>query len=164
MKKALLFFTLIIPFFGSLQAQNFETFDAFEDLEKELIRENDTCYVVNFWATWCAPCVKELPYFESLNETYKDQKVKVILVSLDFSKQIEKQFIPFLEKKKLQSKVVLLTDTNYNNWLPKIDNDWSGAIPATWLIQGKNRLFVEQDFEDKEALETFINEFIKPKN
>lgn len=77
-----------------------------------------------------------MPYFESLNETYKNQKVKVILVSLDFSKQIKSSLFLFLEKKKLQSKVVLLTDTNYNNWLPKIDKDWSGTIPATWLIQG----------------------------
>lgn len=158
----LLFFTF--NFFSFTNAQKFETFKTFDALKDKLIKENDTLYVVNFWATWCAPCVKELPYFEKLMEVSKDKKLKVILVSLDFPKEIDKRLKPFLKKRQLKSQVVLLSDTKYNNWLSKIDKDWSGSIPATWLILGDKKKFLEEDFKDFEAIETFINEFINPKN
>lgn len=142
-----------------VQGQEFRTFEKFDELEKALVKENDTLYVINFWATWCAPCVKELPYFEAYNKETKGQKVKVILVSLDFKKQIETHFKPFLKKKKLASEVVLLNDKDYNIWLSRVDNDWSGAIPATWLIKGNRRLFAERDFENLEDLKEFIKTF-----
>ena len=63
----------------------------FEALEPFLKKENDTLYVVNFWATWCKPCIKELPAFEKINSEYKSQKVKVLMVSLDFPEHMEKQ-------------------------------------------------------------------------
>jgi thiol-disulfide isomerase/thioredoxin len=52
------------------------------------ISSTDTIYVVNFWATWCKPCVEELPIFDSLNLEVKGQAIKVLLVNLDF---VEKQ-------------------------------------------------------------------------
>ena len=87
---------------------------------------------MNFWATWCAPCVKELPYFEKLNQ--ENPNVKVILVSLDFEKQVENKLIPFLKKKKIISTSIYLADKDYNSWLPKIDKNWSGSIPATVIF------------------------------
>src|SRR5471030_2436347 len=71
-----------------------------DDLMKRIANKSDTTYVINFWATWCAPCVKELPAFEKLNENYKDKKVKVLLVSMDFKQDYEKKLIPFVRKKK----------------------------------------------------------------
>ena len=41
-------------------------------------------YLIDFWATWCKPCIKELPAFEELNARYQDKGLKVVLVSLDF--------------------------------------------------------------------------------
>ena len=164
MKKIILLLFFTFNFFSFTNAQKFETFKNFDALKDKLIKENDTLYVVNFWATWCAPCVKELPYFEKLTKVSKDKKLKVILVSLDFPKEIDKRLKPFLKKRQLKSKVVLLSDTKYNNWLSKIDKDWSGSIPATWLVLGNKKKFLEEDFKDFEALENFINEFINPKN
>lgn len=140
--------------------QNYKTFEKFEALENALVKENDTLYVINFWATWCAPCVKELPYFEAFNAENSNKKIKVILVSLDFKKQIESNFKPFLKKKNYQTEVVLLNDKDYNSWLSKVDENWSGAIPATWLIYGKRRLFVEKDFKNVEELKQYISSFI----
>jgi len=81
----------------------------YDELEAYLKNKDDSkTYVINFWATWCAPCVKELPYFESLNANYTNKNVEVILVSLDFPKQIETKLIPFLKKKALKSEVVVL--------------------------------------------------------
>jgi thiol-disulfide isomerase/thioredoxin len=118
----------------------------FKSLEPMLKMQNDTTYVVNFWATWCKPCIEELPNFEKLHATYKGQKVKVLLVSLDLAKQIESNLIPYIKRKKLQSKVVHLKDPDMNAWINKVDASWSGAIPATIIYKGDQRKFYEQSF------------------
>lgn len=160
MKARLLFLILfILTLNTSAIAQDLVVFQKFDALEKELFKENDTLYVVNFWATWCAPCVKELPYFETFSKENSTQKVKVILVSLDFEKQKESKLIPFLKKKKITSDVVLLLEKDYNNWLPKVDKNWSGSIPATLLIKGKKRQFVEKEFESAEELKEYTTTF-----
>jgi thiol-disulfide isomerase/thioredoxin len=131
----------------SQTVRNIPVYD-FKSFEPLLHINNDTTYVVNFWATWCKPCVAELPYFEQLHEAYKAKKVKVLLVSLDFSSQIEKKLIPFLEKRPLQSTVIVLDDPDANSWIDKVDASWSGAIPATVIFKGTKRGFFERSFEN----------------
>lgn len=132
----------------------------YEGLAPLLHKNNDTTYVVNFWATWCGPCVKELPYFEQLNEEGAPQKIKVILVSLDFSKQYKTKLIPFLKKHQLSSQVVVLNDPDSNVWIDKISPDWSGAIPATLVFKGEKREFYEQSFESVDELNAITHKFI----
>lgn len=122
----------------------------FEKLDYFLKKKNDTTYVVNFWATWCVPCVEELPHFEKLNADYKDEKVKVLLVSLDMHKMVESKLIPFIKDKNLQSDVVLLRDPDANSWIAKVDKSWSGAIPATIIYKGDERKFYEKAFTYEE--------------
>jgi len=122
----------------------------FDELQPLLNKNNDTTYVINFWATWCKPCVKELPAFEKLNKEYKDKRVKVILVSLDFPKQLESKLIPFVESRKIESQVVLLNDPDANSWIPKVDAFWTGAIPATLIYNANDRKFYERSFTYKE--------------
>ena len=161
MKFVVILLFLVAPFgTHSASSQQLKQFETFAELEKELVQENDTLYVINFWATWCAPCIKELPCFEQFHTESKGKKIKVILVSLDFKKQIETHLIPFLNKKKYTAEVVLLNDKKYNDWLDKVDSDWSGAIPATWLIQGKKRHFSEREFENSVDLNEFVNSFL----
>ena len=163
MRTRLLFLFLVtFSFYNSVNAQDLVVFEKYDALEKALFKKNDTLYVVNFWATWCAPCVKELPYFEAFSKENSNQKVKVILVSLDFEKQKDSKLIPFLKKKKITSDVVLLLEKDYNNWLPKVDKNWSGSIPATLLIKGNKRQFAEQEFESANDLKNYINTFINP--
>ena len=133
----------------------------YDGLEYFLTKSNDTTYVVNFWATWCVPCVEELPYFEQLNEKYKNDKVKVLLVSLDMHKSVESRLIPFIKNKKLQSDVVMLRDPDADTWIRKIDTTWSGALPATIIYNKDKRKFYEQSFTYDE-LEKELNNFIKP--
>lgn len=166
---------LFLPFFGqslfsqesnlakpltTYKSANYEvkSFD-YEGLEAYMSVENDTTYVYNFWATWCAPCVKELPSFLKLNEKYKDKPFKLVLVSLDFPKSVEKSLIPFLEKKKMNVEVILLNDPDSNSWIEKIDKNWTGAIPATLIIKNNERKFFEQSF-DYETLENEVKPFI----
>jgi len=141
--------------YSSAQVTVFEKFEAFE---KAIIKEDDNIYVINFWATWCAPCIKELPYFEKLHTD--NPKVKVILVSLDSHKDLEKKLIPFVARKQLTANVILLSDKDYNSWLNKIDESWSGAIPATLILNGKRKLFAEREFDNFTELNDYVNTFI----
>ena len=129
----------------------------FSGIEPYLNLEGDKTFVVNFWATWCAPCVKELPHFEALQEKYKEE-IEVILVSLDFPHQYESKLKPFIQKYKLQSKIVVLDDPDMNSWIPKIDPQWDGAIPITIIYNASKRLFYNQTFSYKE-LETELQTF-----
>ena len=123
---------------------------------KPLLNQNgDDLYVVNFWATWCAPCIKELPYFEALNQR---EDVEVLLVSLDFPKHKESRLLPFIKKNNLKSKLVLLDDTDENYWINDIHPNWSGALPATLIYTKKQRGFYEQSFT-KEELFTLVESF-----
>ncbi|WP_246011770.1 TlpA disulfide reductase family protein [Flavobacterium piscinae] len=131
----------------------------FEGLQSFLNQKNDTLYVINFWATWCVPCVKELPYFEKLNQKYKNEKFKMILVSLDFPKMIESRVIPFIINKNLQAEIVVLNDPDANSWIEKVAKEWTGAIPATVIYRNDKRKFYEQSFTEEE-LETQIISFM----
>ena len=135
-------------------------FKAFEPL---LHQGNDTTYVINFWATWCMPCVKELPHFEKLLQTYKNEKVKVLLVSMDFPNKIKSQLIPFIKKKELKSQIIMLDEPDANSWIDKIDESWSGAVPATLMYNKKKRFFYPKPFTYNE-LETEINKLLTIKN
>ena len=131
----------------------------FDEFEPLLNKDDGVTYVVNFWATWCKPCIKELPYFETAAAKYADKNVKVLLVSMDFPRLLEKQVIPFIEKNGIKSPVVLLDDTGANEWIPKVDESWSGAIPATVIYNAKERKFYERSFT-LEDLEKEINTFL----
>ena len=127
----------------------------YNGLEKVLNKQDNKTYVVNFWATWCAPCVKELPYFERINK-----HVEVVLVSLDFPKHFDTKLKNFINEKQLQSELYALNDMDSNYWIPKVNKDWSGAIPATLIYNSNKREFFEQAFEYEE-LEKTLNKFLK---
>lgn len=142
------------PISVRIPSYDFETFQ-----KKILQKNNDTTYVVNFWATWCKPCVKELPYFERINKEYADKKVKVILASLDFPNKVQSQVVPFIKKNKLHSEIVLLDDADANSWIPKVSEEWSGAIPATVIYKDDSRKFYEKSFTYEE-LKTEIQKLL----
>ncbi|GGX20782.1 TlpA disulfide reductase family protein [Aquimarina muelleri] len=118
----------------------------FESFKPLLTIGDGKTRVINFWATWCKPCVVELPYFELINSKYPEDKVEVILVSLDLPNQVESKLIPFIKKQKIQSKVVLLDDPDANNWIPKVNKNWSGSIPATIIYKNGTVNFYERSF------------------
>lgn len=155
--KYLLCFSFLFLLSNTISAQKVEVFDNYSSLKKEILSDKNTIYVVNFWATWCGPCVKELPHFEQLNSENKN--IKVVLVSLDFKNTLESKLKPFLKKKNIKSEVVLLTDTDYNSWLPQVDKEWSGSIPATLIIKNGQQFFAEKIFSSYTELNQYVNKF-----
>lgn len=149
-----------VPVIASYKAGTMDVpFYEFKELETFLHKNDDKTYVINFWATWCKPCIKELPYFEELNANYSDSNVEVLLVSLDFPKDIESKLLPFIKEKQLKSQVVILNDVKSNIWIPKVDAEWSGAIPATVIYNKDKRKFYERSFTYDE-LETEVKQFL----
>lgn len=130
----------------------------FADLEEIISEKNGHSKIINFWATWCKPCIKELPQFEALGEKFKGSGLEVVLVSFDFSRDLDRRLKPFVEKKKLKSTVVLLDETDYNSFIDKVDKTWSGAIPATLMVDYRNgnKKFFEREFKEGELESTYL--------
>jgi len=135
----------------------YEIYETFEALDEDVFSaEEEELIIVNFWATWCAPCVKELPYFETLNE--QESGIRVVLVSLDFVEKIKERLVPFIEKHKLKSEVYVLDDMDANKWIDMVDPSWSGTIPATLLIKGQKKLFTAEEFNSVQEIKEFISQ------
>ncbi|MFY7670168.1 TlpA disulfide reductase family protein [Tenacibaculum sp. MEBiC06402] len=132
----------------------------FDELKPYLEKKDDKIHVVNFWATWCKPCVEELPAVERIYRERASNNVEVLLVSLDFPNEIESQLIPFIKNNGLEPEVVVLDDPNQNKWINGVDKSWSGAIPATIIYSKNKRSFFEKSFSYDELnteLQKFIN-------
>ncbi len=125
--------------------------------QERVLKDNDTLYVVNFWATWCGPCVKEMPYFKALNKEYQDKPVKFILISLDA--QANQSLVQkFIQKKNLNIETHLLAAGDPNVWINALEPSWQGSIPATFLYyKASKRSFYESAFHSKQDLVNFIN-------
>lgn len=110
-----------------------------------LLQHADTALVVNMWATWCGPCVKEIPHFEKLSREMKDRKVKFIFLSLDMEDAYPQKIRQFVRRYKLRSSIAWLDEPNANKYAEKIDKRWEGSIPATLFINTRKgyRRFVE---------------------
>jgi len=150
-------FVLLLTISASANAQQVPLIHLAE-LQKLMDTPSDEVRVINFWATWCAPCIKELPLFEKVNLDRKDAKVTLVSMDIDLDPNPEKVY-KFVSRKKLQSQVVILNERNPNEWIDKIEKEWSGALPATLLINTKNgkRKFVEKELHEGD-LEKLIDE------
>lgn len=125
-----------------------------DDLVK-IIDTSSVPLVINFWASWCAPCIKEIPWFEKSVADFKDQKVKLILVSLDFAEDYPKGIADFAKKNNYRSTIVWLDETNADEFCPKIDEKWDGAIPVTLMVnkQRQYRQFFAQQLPEQRLVQ-----------
>lgn len=163
------FFTvlIVVGLFGCKTNRHTYSYDTiyvvdFKMLEPQLSKSTDTVYVVNFWATWCAPCVKEFPYFDEAAKKYSGSKVRFLMVSLDFPNQLEKSLKPFVKSRTNRLPVVLLDDPNQNEWINKVSPDWSGALPATLIYKGSYKVFIEGPIELDDITSNIDSLLVKP--
>ena len=127
-----------------------------DQLKNRIDKGGDTTYIINFWATWCGPCVKELPSFEQFGQTIKTDKAKVLLISLDFSSEVKQPYCHFL-KNNLQSDVLLLDEKDPQEYINRIDSTWSGAIPTTLFLCKRKHVLFERDFSYEELVTAYNN-------
>ena len=132
----------------SLEAQTIKKVKITE-LEKT-IAESRTPLIINFWATFCRPCIEEIPYFEKEVKKNAKDSIQLILVSLDLEDYYPKKIQSFAGKQKFSSTIVWLDEYNADYFCPKVDPKWSGAIPATLFINNKTgyRKFMEQQLSE----------------
>ncbi len=157
MRKLLLILGFVLP--ASVFAQQAEIVKL-KQLQDHINRETDNIKIINFWATWCAPCIKEIPLFEKIGAERKDVEVTLVSLDLDLNPKPETVY-RFIDRKKLQSKVLILDEKDPNVWINQIEKGWSGAIPATIIINGKTgqRKFVEKELHEGD-LEKLIAEIL----
>ena len=147
--KILISTIFLITIASSVFSQYYKVYN-FNQLEPLLNQKNDTTYVINFWATWCGPCVTEMPAFNKIHENYLKNKVRVILVSLDFGKDYQTRVKKFADRHSLKPQIVILDDPNSNAWIDKVSSDWSGALPATVIYNRNKKMFFEKSFTYEE--------------
>ncbi len=150
-----LLFILLSTLYGSFAQNNIEVIK-FTDLE-QLIKKDNTISVINFWASWCKPCVSEIPIFETLADNFRLNNVSVIFISLDFKRDLS-TVEKFVSEHQIKSKVYLIDEPDYNSWIDKVSPQWSGAIPATLISNGTRQEFYEQPF-DYQSLSDKIRHF-----
>ncbi|HOZ78590.1 MAG TPA: TlpA disulfide reductase family protein [Ferruginibacter sp.] len=133
------------------QAQNIPSWKI-TDVVKYYSQKTDSVYVINFWATWCKPCVEELPYLQSVSKKYADKKVKLLLLSLDLASFYPAKIASFAKKQNITADIAWLNETDADYFCNQVDKKWSGSIPATIIVNAATgyKQFYEQQFEEKE--------------
>jgi thiol-disulfide isomerase/thioredoxin len=128
-----------------------------KEVEKIMKTSSEQIQVINFWATWCGPCIKEMPLLENLGKQRPDVKITLVSLDLDLDANTDK-VIKFVERKGIQSTVLILDETDPNSWISKIDKSWSGSLPATLVINTKTnkRAFAGKELQEGE-LEMMID-------
>ena len=147
-----LFNTLLILAFTSVFSAGAQTIPSWKVTRlQDYIAKSDSILVINFWATFCKPCNEEIPYFQTTVDNYKDQKVKLLLVSLDIKEDYPK-IKAFAAKNNYTDQIVWLNETNADYFCPKVDKKWMGGIPSTLIINTKTgyRKFFEQQLKQEQ--------------
>ena len=155
MKKTLTIFLIVFTFIGAT-AQDVEVV-TFPELQKKMLYADSPLTVFNFWATWCGPCIKELPYFDALES--QNENIKVYFVSVDFQSELEK-VKKFVEKRSVKSEVLFLNEKDPDDYMMKVSQDWTGAIPATLFVTDLGKTYFHEKSFTKEELEKTIKKYL----
>jgi thiol-disulfide isomerase/thioredoxin len=95
--------------------------------------------LVNFWATWCAPCVAEFGEFVTINRMYRHRDFELVTVSLNRPDE-EKSVLAFLKEKQASCKNLIFAATDRDKLINAFDPTWEGPVPYTVLISPEGKV------------------------
>jgi thiol-disulfide isomerase/thioredoxin len=149
--RRLIILIAILSFGFSISAQEVKKIKIEDAVE--YIKNSDHPLIVSFWATWCAPCIHEIPWFQTAVEKYEDKKPELVLVSLDFTESYPKKITDFVKKSGFKATFFWLDEKNADHFCPMIDQKWEGGIPATLFINNKKnyRKFFDRQLTDRQV-------------
>jgi thiol-disulfide isomerase/thioredoxin len=148
--KRIFFICLIFLFVVNVKGQEIKKVKI-TDVEK-MIAESKTPLIINFWATWCKPCIEEIPYFQKEVKEHAKDSVQLILVSVDYKEEFPASIAATAKIRKFIVPILWLDETNADYFCPKVDPKWSGSVPATLFINnrtGHRSFFESQLTKDK---------------
>lgn len=111
-------------------------------LQKLVSQRNGKVLFLNVWATWCIPCREEFPDLVQLSNEYKENKVEFVGLSVDYPDEISTKIIPFLRSVRANFKIYVQDFKDPAVLIQRLDANWSGAIPATFIFDAKGSLQV----------------------
>ncbi len=151
-------FIIAISFFLSIEANFSQDIRIISkpELVEILNNTSDKLHVINFWASWCGPCVKELPEFQAVVTDSDTSKIDFLFISLDFPSELETKLKPFVRDNKLAYDIVLMNDIDYNSWIDLVDPAWQGNIPATLFFNNKQGIhqFISKPVDNEIIVKT----------
>jgi thiol-disulfide isomerase/thioredoxin len=89
--------------------------------------------LVNVWATWCAPCIKEMPGLVKLRTDYPDSDLEIIMVSTDDAEDLDSLVAPALSEAGVKFRTYILAGGNEDAFIRSMNPEWTGALPATFV-------------------------------
>lgn len=127
-----------------------------KELQERLTLENDTIYVINFWATWCPPCMSEMPIFMEFGVLNKDVKMKMLLISFDYTDKINERIIPFIENFDITEEVVVFDTPPGVEWMEYVYPNYTGSIPATLIYKNNKHVFHDGEITSYKQLDSLF--------
>lgn len=170
MKKLIIYLLLIIVFVGCGEKEKPQTTLRSADINIEIINleqlqniiseRNNKPLFINFWATWCPPCVEEFPDIVKLSEE-KGNEVEFIAVSLDSESDLQNKVKSFVQKNNVNFKVLLLKESDVYPLMDWINDEWRGAIPVTFIYdKNGNQVNFLLGLQSYSQFETAINKVL----
>ncbi|SRR5260221_10446128 len=161
-KKAVKFIIALVCFSSAAFSQDLKPLKNLNELDS--IKENSkgSVLLINIWASWCHPCVKEFPELVKLYNDYKDKGFKLVFISIDDLSDIDKKVIPFLKQQKVDFVSYYNNLTKPDELIDYLDKNWQGAIPSTYIYDkdGKmqNNILGNRNYEQFEKeISKYIN-------
>ena len=118
---------------GLTYGQDVKSIGKIDELKTIMDSNKGKVVLVNFWATWCKPCVKEFPELVKLYNDYKDKGFAMVFISADVPEEVKTKVIPFLNKQGVDFATYYNGFDKPEDLINYIDKDWQGAIPSTYI-------------------------------